>query len=557
MFLRLVAVVLLSAALLAGPATTAAGYGQQQQRPQRAQTDATPVQRLEVMRSRLDAMRRSLNSAVAALNARDGGDQSSRSADDPRSRLRALEQDVNSVFSEVNDLRGKVDRAERYEVLDIDRLETVVAELNGRVETTLQETSGERRAAAATASSAPAQPRRGFFGRIFGRGGNSRHDELTRTVAPGRDRELFTEATGEARRGRYESARLLYTVIITTYPESPFLPAAKLAIADTFYLEGGSSALIQAGAAYRDWLTFFPTHPLADDVMLKMAEVEMRQMGRPDRDVSHARRAEVQLKALLQQFPNTPLREAVQVRLNEVQENLGMHNLSVANFYYSRYERGVAPNPRGAQSRLREIAERYPNFSYMDEVLFRLGVTFMQEEEPDEAAKHFQQLLRNYPNSEYAERARQQLEIIGAPAPAPDPSRASETPPERPTFTQRLLSEVTGTARTTTSRDGVLINKEGESDLIAEVIAAGGTLPQTTPDPVQRRAPAVAPPVRPATQVSAPARDVTLQPTQPGPPRTGDNPAAPPATTPQTPASNPPPQTPAPTPTPAAGGTTP
>jgi hypothetical protein len=37
---------------------------------------------------------------------------------------------------------------------------------------------------------------------------------------------------------------------------------AKLAVADSFYLEGSTSALIQAAAAYQDWLTFFPTHPL-------------------------------------------------------------------------------------------------------------------------------------------------------------------------------------------------------------------------------------------------------------------------------------------------------
>ena len=39
---------------------------------------------------------------------------------------------------------------------------------------------------------------------------------------------------------------------------------AKLAIADSFYLEGTTSSLIQAGQAYQDWLTFFPTDQLAD-----------------------------------------------------------------------------------------------------------------------------------------------------------------------------------------------------------------------------------------------------------------------------------------------------
>ena len=73
--------------------------------------------------------------------------------------------------------------------------------------------------------------------------------------------------------------------------------------------------------------------------------------------------------------------------------------------------------------RYREIVEKYPNFSFMDEVLFRLANTYQQEEEPDEAAKYYQQLLRNHPNSEFAEKSRDQLGIIGAPVPEPDPAR--------------------------------------------------------------------------------------------------------------------------------------
>ena len=52
---------------------------------------------------------------------------------------------------------------------------------------------------------------------------------------------------------------------------------------------------------------------------------------------------------------------------------------------------------------------------------FRLATTYQQEEEPDEAAKYYQQIVRNYPNSEFADQAREQLGIIGAPVPEADP----------------------------------------------------------------------------------------------------------------------------------------
>src|SRR4029077_6882095 len=156
-----------------------------------------------------------------------------------------------------------------------------------------------------------------LFGLLPGKSGG-KYDELTGTVAPGRDRVLFVEAAREVRKGSHETGRLLFMTIITTYPDSPFLPLAKLAIADSFFLEGTTSALIQAAQAYQDWLTFFPTDPLADNARLKVAEAEMLQMVLQARDISHARKAEQRLKALLQQSPKTSLRPTVEDRLHEV-----------------------------------------------------------------------------------------------------------------------------------------------------------------------------------------------------------------------------------------------
>ena len=250
--------------------------------------------------------------------------------------------------------------------------------------------------------------------------------------------------------------------------------------------------MIQAGPRLRTGSLFFPTDPLADDVMLKIAEVEMRKMGLPDRDVTSARKAEQRLKVLLQQFPNTSLRPEAEIRLREVQENLAMHNLLVGNQYYDRFFQGKAPNPKGAQSRYREIVEKFPNFSYMDEVLYRLAVTYVQEEEPDEAAKYFQQLARNYPNSKHAEKAREQLDAIGAPAPEPDMKKMNEPTPVRPSMTQKILREVLGTTPVTVDKSGILIsNKSKDASLIDEAIRNGGQLPITTPTvPIQRRPPA-------------------------------------------------------------------
>jgi outer membrane protein assembly factor BamD len=451
------------------------------------QSDLSAMQRLDVMRSKLESMRRSLNSAISTLEPKEKKD----SPDDPRQRLRGLEKEVASILSEVNDIRGKQERSERYDATVLDRLETSVLDIDTRVQAGLQGTASARTVNDASASRPAKKKKKGKFFGLFGGGGEDKYADLTGTVAPGRDRVLFEEAAKQVRKGSHETGRLLFTTIINTYPDSPFLPLAKLAIADSFYLEGTTSALIQAAQAYQDWLTFFPTDPLADDAMLKVAESEMRQMGLSDRDITHARKAELRLKVLIQQFPQSKLRPEVEQRLHEVQENLAMHNLQIGNFYYkAKYEAGKG-GLKGAQSRYKEIVEKYPSFSFMDEVLFRLATTYQQEEEPDEAAKYYQRILRDHPNSEFAEKAREQLSIIGAPVPEPDPARKSAPPPERPGFVGNLLQQVSGRADVTVDKNGVLISKDGKegSDLIDEALRHNGQLPvNTTPQaPVQRR----------------------------------------------------------------------
>jgi hypothetical protein len=286
---------------------------------------------------------------------------------------------------------------------------------------------------------------------------------------------------------------------------------------------------------------------LADDVMLKMAEVEMRRMGLPDREMGPARKAEQRLKAFMQQFPNSSLRPEVEIRLDEVQENLAMHNLFVGNHYYEKFYRKAASNLKGAQSRYREIVEKYPHFSRMAEVLFRLGTTYMEEEEPDEAAKYFQQLVRTHPNSDLADKAKERLATIGAQVPEPAKDAVLDEP-EGPSFLGSLLQEFSGAVQRTVNKDGVIISRDSKgNDIIAAVIENGGTLPANfNTQPINRtpRARDLRPlppaPKPAATDKGADKKDVTAQPTRPGPPAAGSDPTRAPATQPTTPATPPP-----------------
>lgn len=443
--------------------------------------DGSPSQRVEVARQKLETIRRSAASSISVLKDEDKDTKEEQAnPDSPIARLRSLEKEASRLQSEANTLRGRLDRAEKYEMSDIDQLEVAVTDLQGRADTVLVETAAAR----ANPESNVGKPRevkkkKKFLGIFGGGSGNDEYDELIGSVTPGRDRELFVVATREVRKRNYDVGRLLFQTIITTYPDSPYLPMSKLAVADSFFLEGTTSSLIQAIAAYQDWLTFFPTHPLADRVVLKIAESEMRQIGLPDRDATRARRAEVRLKALMVNYPNSILKDAAQQRLVEVQNNLGLHNLYIANYYYSQSVDQKKGGLKGAQSRYREIIDKYPDFGDMDEVLYKLAVTYIVEEETDQAARYFQKIVSDYPNSDYVSKSKEQLELIGASIPEPNPDRMKVLPPEDVSFFQNFRNQLFGIYPMTIDKNGVLMTREFDKEkfeLIDQIIENQGDI---------------------------------------------------------------------------------
>lgn len=443
----------------------------------------SPMQRLDVMRQKLETMRRSLSTVAAALKESDKDDKSKKDEKNapqtPLGRIKSLEKEASRLQSDVNNLRGRADRSEKYELSDIEQLETTVSELQARVDTALLETASARANPTSDVGKPREKKKKGKFLGIFGGGGNDEYEELIGSVTPGRDRELFIVATREIRKNNYDVGRLLFQTIVSTYPDSPYLPMAKLATADSFYLEGSTSALIQAASAYQDWLTFFPTHPLADRVLLKIAESEMRQIGLPDRDSTRAKRAEQRLRALLQQYPNTILKADADKRLEQVQDNLGLHNLYIANYYYKLSVDQKKGGLKGAQSRYREILDKYPNFSFMDEALFKIAVTYQLEEETDQAAKYYQQIVRDYPNSDYVEKSKEQLQLIGATVPQPNPERMKILPPEKKSFLTNFKNEFFGIYPMTIDNDGVLMTDDFDKskfELIDQIIENQGDI---------------------------------------------------------------------------------
>jgi tetratricopeptide (TPR) repeat protein len=179
----------------------------------------------------------------------------------------------------------------------------------------------------------------------------------------------------------------------------------------------------------------------------------MRQMGAYNRDASMARQAEAQLKNAETSCRNSPALGRVQVDLRTVQQVLGLHELDIARFYIDKRQAFKA-----GEGRLRGIIENFPFFSYYDESLYRLGVSLVEQEQPEEAAEYFTRLVRDYSKSEFAAKGKEYLEKLGKPIPEPSNDNPA---PERPSFIGKF-GLIIGRNGLEISPDGVLLSKERE-----------------------------------------------------------------------------------------------
>src|ERR1051325_9642044 len=112
------------------------------------------------------------------------------------------------------------------------------------------------------------------------------------------DRVLFERAMKDLNKNKFTVGRLALQTLINTYPDSEFLPQAKYAMAESFYKESSSSSLNQAENEFKDYITFFPASPLADDAQMKVAMTHIRRIEKADRDNTQAKLAEIELRSM-------------------------------------------------------------------------------------------------------------------------------------------------------------------------------------------------------------------------------------------------------------------
>src|SRR5579863_8590990 len=230
------------------------------------------------------------------------------------------------------------------------------------------------------------------------------------------DKVLYDKAINDIEHGRFEVARITLNTLINTYDQSEFLAKAKLAVADSWYREGGASGLAQAEAEYKDFILFYPTMEEAAESQQKICMIHYRQMDKSDRDQSQAIRAEDECRQLIVQFPNSRYVDETKQLLRNIQESIAEGEYLVGSFYFKRGDNSAAAN------RMSHLVEQYPLYSKADLALWDMGQAYgrlgnrFRKQEGDAYAK----IVRDYPLSDYADDATRRLKELELPVPEAD-----------------------------------------------------------------------------------------------------------------------------------------
>jgi outer membrane protein assembly factor BamD len=250
------------------------------------------------------------------------------------------------------------------------------------------------------------------------------------------DKVLYDKAIDATKRGHFDVARLDLQTLLNTYPDSQYQMKAKLAIADSWYKEGGTAALTQAESEYKDFITFFPNAPEAAEAQMRVGDIYFRQMDKPDRDYAKAVHAEEEYRLMLQQFPESTLVPQAKQRLREVQEVMATREASIAAFY------GTHNNYPATIARYQTVVDTYPQYSHMDDVLVGLGDAYEAEARyvrtmklpeagkarlekiyDDQAIAAYEKVVLEHSASPHVEDARDRLDAMGVPIPTPTPEQ--------------------------------------------------------------------------------------------------------------------------------------
>ena len=200
----------------------------------------------------------------------------------------------------------------------------------------------------------------------------------------------------------------LFRQIRREYPYSRYAALAEIRVADCHLIQ---NQYVEGIRAYRSFIRHRPAHREVPYAHFKIAEAYFRQIPSDfflspppeQRDQAPTRNALRQLRRYILDYPEDEHIEEARTMVGQSLALLARHELYVAEFYLGR------DFPRAAVGRLRHLLDLDEGSGIEPQALLLLGRVYLHMREVRDARRTFEELLERFPESGYAEQAREFL----------------------------------------------------------------------------------------------------------------------------------------------------
>ena len=183
--------------------------------------------------------------------------------------------------------------------------------------------------------------------------------------------ELMATADKQMKQGKFDEARKTLRHLEQYLPGSAEFPKAKLMLGDSFFFQS-SPSFPEAEVEYTSFLNYFPRHELRDYALYHRALCHFSSIESAERDQAETRKALDGFQQLLKESPGSPYVGETRAKILQCWRRIAEHELLVGVFYVNTY---FYP---GAERRLKNLLETYPDYVDRERAYFYLGEAMRQ-----------------------------------------------------------------------------------------------------------------------------------------------------------------------------------
>ncbi|HTR04424.1 MAG TPA: outer membrane protein assembly factor BamD [Thermoanaerobaculia bacterium] len=231
-------------------------------------------------------------------------------------------------------------------------------------------------------------------------GAPKKPDKITQELLTQPKEVLFEKGKALIAKKKYDQGRKYLNYVFETYPNETVGREALLMVADSYFQQKNAAAYTEARYRYRDYLNRYPGAPNRDYARYQFAFCYDKEHESPDRDQTATREAIEQYRALIREFPDSGYAGAARERIRRLTDLLAEHDFGVGYFYLRK------GSTAAALSRFIQVEQHYPDYGSKDKLYYYQAVALGRLGRSGEAATYYNKVLEEFPQSEYARKAR-------------------------------------------------------------------------------------------------------------------------------------------------------